>query len=101
MHVFSRNCPWVALRWPPPGLTVTANGGHPKTSSTIKVNPNLGDCGWTTVSNDEFITITDGASGTGKGSVAFSVPANTNTTALTGSISIGDETFTVTQAGAK
>ena len=63
-------------------LTVVANGCHPKTSSPIKVNPNLGDCDWTAVSNDGFITITDGASGTGK-------------------VTAAGETFTVTQAGVK
>jgi hypothetical protein len=70
-------------------------------SATVKVKPNLNDCAWTAVSNDSFITITDGASGTGKGSVTYTMPANTNTTALTGSITIAGETFTITQAGAK
>ena len=70
-------------------------------SATVKVNPNFSDCNWTAVSNDPFITVTDGASGTGKGSVTYSVPANTNTTALTGSITIAGEMFTITQAGAK
>ncbi|HTS16152.1 MAG TPA: choice-of-anchor tandem repeat GloVer-containing protein [Verrucomicrobiae bacterium] len=74
-----------------------ATGG----AATVKVTPNLGDCDWTAVSNDPFITITGGASATGKGTVTYSVPANTNTTTVTGSITIGGETFTVTQAGVK
>ncbi|HTS19827.1 MAG TPA: choice-of-anchor tandem repeat GloVer-containing protein [Verrucomicrobiae bacterium] len=74
-----------------------ATGG----AATVKVTPNLGDCDWIAVSNDPFITITGGASGTGKGTVTYSVPANTNTTAVTGSITIGGETFTVTQSGVK
>jgi len=76
---------------------IKAAGG----SATVKVTPNFSDCDWTATSNDSFITITGGASGTGRGTVSYTVAANTNTTALTGSITIGGETFTVTQAGAK
>ncbi len=65
-------------------------------AKTVRVNPNFSDCDWTAVSNDPFITITSGASGTGKGTVSYTVAANTNTTAVTGSITIGGETFTVT-----
>ena len=70
-------------------------------SVVVKVKPNFSDCAWTAVSNDSFITITDGSSGLGMGVVSYTVAANTNTTALTGSITIGGQTFTVTQAGAK
>jgi len=70
-------------------------------SVVVKVKPNFSDCAWTAVSNDSFITITDGSSGLGNGIVSYTVAANTNTTVLTGSITIGGQTFTVTQAGAK
>jgi hypothetical protein len=70
-------------------------------SVVVKVKPNFSDCAWTAVSNDSFITVTDGSSGLGMGVVSYTVAANTNTTALTGSITIGGQTFTVTQAGAK
>jgi hypothetical protein len=76
---------------------IKAAGG----SAAVKVKPNFNDCAWTAVSNDSFITITNAAGGTGKGTVSYTVPANTNTTALTGSITIAGETFTVTQSGAK
>ena len=42
--------------------------------------------------------MTSGASGSGNGTVAFSVAANTNS-ARTGTLTIGGQTFTVTQAG--
>jgi hypothetical protein len=77
--------------------TFKAAGG----SATVKVTPNLSDCDWIAVSNDSFITITDGASGVGKGTISYTVAPNTNTTALTGSITIAGETCTVTQAGVK
>jgi uncharacterized repeat protein (TIGR03803 family) len=76
---------------------IKAAGG----SATVKVKPNFNDCAWTAVSNDSFIMITSGASGTGKGTVSYAVAANTNTTVLTGSITIDGETFTVTQSGEK
>ena len=53
-------------------------------TATIKVTPNLSDCDWTAVSTNGFITITGGASGTGKGSVTYSVPANATSNVLTG-----------------
>jgi uncharacterized repeat protein (TIGR03803 family) len=70
-------------------------------AATVKVKPKYTDCTWTAVSNDPFITITAGTNGVGSGTVSYTVPANTNTTALTGSITIAGETFTVTQAGVK
>ncbi len=70
-------------------------------TATIKVTPNLSDCDWTAVSNDSLITITGGASGTGKGTVTYSVPANATSNILTGTVTVAGETFTVTQAGVK
>ena len=67
----------------------------------MKVSPNLSDCDWTAVSNDGFITITAGSSGTGKGTVTYSVPVNSTTNILTGTITVAGQTFTVTQAGVK
>src|SRR5206468_1042905 len=58
-----------------------------------------GNCGWTAVSNSSFITVTSGASGTGNGTVGFTVAANTGPNQRTGTLSVGDKTFTVTQDG--
>ena len=58
-----------------------------------------GSCGWTAVSNSSFITITSGATGTAPGKVGFTVAANTGPNQRTGTITIGDKTFTVTQDG--
>lgn len=56
-------------------------------------------CPWTAVSNTGWITVTSGASGSGNGSVAYSVAANTSTSARSGTLTIAGQTFTVTQAG--
>ncbi|MGP8154892.1 MAG: BACON domain-containing protein [Smithella sp.] len=54
-------------------------------------------CAWTAVSNNSWITITSGASGTGNGTVTYNVSANTGI-AQTGTMTIAGQTFTVTQA---
>ena len=53
-------------------------------------------CAWTATSNANWITITSGASGTGSGSVGFTVAANTGP-ARTGTLTIAGSTFTVTE----
>jgi uncharacterized repeat protein (TIGR03803 family) len=68
---------------------------------TVMVKPNFSDCEWTATSTNDWITITAGDSGEGKGTVTYSVPANTSTNVLTGTITVAGETFTVTQAGTK
>ncbi|HKE84677.1 MAG TPA: BACON domain-containing carbohydrate-binding protein [Vicinamibacterales bacterium] len=56
-------------------------------------------CAWTAASSAPFVTITSGASGTGNGSVAFSVAANTGG-ARNGTMTIAGQPFTVSQAAA-
>jgi hypothetical protein len=55
-------------------------------------------CSWTATTTDSFVTITSGSSGTGNGTVAFSVTANSGSTARTGTITVGGQTFTINQA---
>jgi hypothetical protein len=73
-----------------------ASGG----SKVVKVKTSLSDCAWTAISNDPFITIIGNANGVGKGTVGYTVAGNTNNTPLTGTITIGGKTFTITQSGA-
>ena len=56
-------------------------------------------CNWSATSNTEWIRITSGGSGRGNGSVSYAVAANTNSTARTGTLTIGGWILTVTQAG--
>lgn len=56
-------------------------------------------CNWTAASNDAWITITGGASGTGNGTVNYSVAPNTGS-ARTGTMTIAGQTFTVSQSAA-
>jgi hypothetical protein len=55
------------------------------------------DVPWTASSNDSWITITSGASGSGSGTVSFSVADNTTGAPRTGTMNINGQIFTVQQ----
>jgi plastocyanin len=59
------------------------------------------DCNWMVVNTNAWIVILSGASGTGPGTVNFLVLSNATETARTGALLIADQTFTVTQQGAR
>ena len=80
----------------PTSQSVVAGGGTGSTAVTAPAG-----CAWTGVSNNtSWLTVTSGASGSGNGTVAFSAAANPNTSARTGTLTIGGQTFSVTQAAA-
>ena len=56
-------------------------------------------CRWAASSNAAWITVASGTSGTGNGSVGFTVGTNTGAT-RTGTLTIGGHAFTVNQAAA-
>ncbi|HEX8424045.1 MAG TPA: M36 family metallopeptidase, partial [Pyrinomonadaceae bacterium] len=78
----------------PSSASVASGGG----TGSVGVTAGTG-CTWTAASNASFITITSGASGSGNGTVNYSVAANTGTTSRTGTLTIAGQTFTVSQAG--
>ncbi len=56
-------------------------------------------CSWTAASNNtSWLTVTSGSSGTGNGSVNYSVTANTTSASRSATINVANKTFTVTQA---
>ena len=65
------------------GVTITAGTG----------------CNWTATSNASWINITSGSSGTGNGTVNYSVASNSGA-ARTGTMTIAGQTFTVNQDAA-
>ena len=74
----------------PTSQTVAAAG-----TGTVAVTAGIG-CAWIATSNALWITITSGAAGTGNGSVAFDIAANTGA-ARTGTLTIAGQVFTVNQ----
>ncbi|MFN7930345.1 MAG: BACON domain-containing protein [Blastocatellia bacterium] len=69
------------------------------TTRSVTVTATAG-CSWTAVSNATgWITVTAGASGTGNGTVNFSIAPNTSTSERIGTLTIAGQNYTVTQAG--
>jgi hypothetical protein len=58
-----------------------------------------GECSWTAASNVSWISITSASSGSGNGSVNYTVAANTDTGSRTGRLIVALRAFTITQAG--
>jgi sugar lactone lactonase YvrE len=73
--------------------TVATTGG----TGNVPVTAAAG-CGWRAVSNDGWITIASGASGSGNGKVGYTIAANTGAQRA-GTITVAGQTFTVTQNG--
>jgi hypothetical protein len=67
-------------------------------SGAVNVTANTG-CAWTATSNAPWISITSGSSGSGGGTVRYSVSSNPGQQHRTGAITIAGRTFTVTQNG--
>jgi hypothetical protein len=83
----------------PTSASFPGNSGMGTPALTGTINVTLpADCNWTATTNDSFITITEGQSGTGNGTVSYTLEPNpSNTTRRTGTITIGSRTFTVLQ----
>ena len=79
----------------PTSASVPAAGG----TASVTVTAASG-CTWTAASTASWITITSGASGSGNGTVNYTVAANTSTSSRAGTLTIAGQTFTVTQAAA-
>jgi hypothetical protein len=67
-------------------------------SGSVSVTTASG-CMWTASSNASWINVTSGSTGTGNGSVGFSVTDVNLLRSRTGTLTIAGQTFTVTQAG--
>lgn len=72
-----------------------ASGGP----GSVTVNAPSG-CAWTAASSSGFITITSGGSGSGNGSVVYTVAANQSVAQRIGTMTIAGQAFTVTQSPA-
>jgi len=78
----------------PGNSSYAASGG----SGSVSVTGGSGS--WSVSNPNLWITITSGSSGTGNGTVYYSVAANTSTSQRNGTMTIAGQTFTLTQAAA-
>jgi hypothetical protein len=76
----------------PMGQSFPSAGGFGNVTVTTTAS-----CSWTGVSNDSWITITNGSLGTGSGTVDYTVAINSGA-GRTGTMTIAGQTFTVTQS---
>jgi hypothetical protein len=74
----------------PVSTSVSYAGGY----GTLNVTSG---CPWTAVSNVNWISVTSGATGTGNGTVKYYVYPNNTSISWTGTLTVGEQTFTVTQ----
>ena len=65
-------------------------------AGTVAVSTPAG-CAWTAQSHDEWITITTGASGSGPGTVTYTVAVNASGARRTGTLTVAGQTHTVSQ----
>jgi hypothetical protein len=75
------------------------NFGVSGSNGVVNITATGSNCPWTAVSNDPFINVTSGASGSGSGTVGFTVAANPDPGQRTGTVTIAGITFTVSQDG--
>jgi hypothetical protein len=78
----------------PTTASVPYTGG----TGTIAVTTQAG-CEWTATSNVDWVTVTSGGSGTGSGTVGYSVDHNPSVYERTGKIQGSNKVFTITQDG--
>src|SRR4051794_31027074 len=71
----------------------------PATASTGQISVTT-LCGWNPIANVTWLHITSGPGGSGNGTASYSTDANTAGTPRVGTISIGGQTVTITQAAA-
>ncbi len=80
----------------PGNQNIAAAGGGGSVSVTTQAG-----CAWSGASNaPAWLSISNGLSGSGNGTVNFTVAQNTSTAARTGTMTIAGQTFTVNQSGA-
>ncbi|MFN7928978.1 MAG: BACON domain-containing carbohydrate-binding protein [Blastocatellia bacterium] len=78
----------------PTSRTVSALGG----TDSLNVQTGTG-CPWTAISNDSWLQITAGSSGTGNGTVSLTIAANSGPQ-RNGTLNVSGQTYTVTQTAA-
>lgn len=93
----------TVLRLAPQSCTYTISprsDGFASTSAlgVVTVTPSSSSCYWTAASNASWASIISGSSGTGTGTVAYSISYNTSGSHRTGDMTIGGQTVTIRQA---
>jgi hypothetical protein len=86
--------PPCAYTLQPSATAIAANGGDGSFAVQAR-----SDCAWTASTATDWIVVTAGTTGSGDGTVSFRAAPNTATTSRTGTITVADQVFTITQSG--
>ena len=81
---------WIS----PTSVSGVVNNGA---TGNVTVTVTSANSNWTAVSNATWITVTAGSSGSGNGTVTYSVASNLTGARRTGTLTIAGQTFTLTQ----
>ena len=91
----SQSGPSCTVGFNPVSASIGSSGG----AYTVDVTTGAG-CTWNATASQAWIAILSGGSGTGPGTIGFTVDANSTAFVRTASISINGTIFNITQAGA-
>jgi hypothetical protein len=89
--------PLCAYAVSPATATIASSGG----SGMLTITTNRSACGWAATASQLWITFTSPISGTGSGSVSYSISSNPGTSPRTGTINLDGQTHTITQFGSQ
>jgi hypothetical protein len=78
----------------PPSAALGKDGG----TGSVAVGTSS-SCGWTALSEDPWLAVIDGGTGTGSGTVTYGVARNSQVGARTGTIRIAGQAFRMSQSG--
>jgi hypothetical protein len=92
--VFVTQDPVCTFTVTPLSPSATIGGG----AATLSVTSGSG-CTWTATSSAAWITITGGSSGSGNGTVSYTVAANGTSSSRNGTLTVAGKTVTVSQTG--
>jgi hypothetical protein len=91
-HFTTSDCAFEIL---PENQLFEAQGG----TGGFAVSASANDCQWSAVADGDWIQITTEASGSGDGTVRYTVAANSDASQRAGTITLGGKSHTVTQQG--
>ena len=78
--------------------TLTGSFSSSGGPGTVNVTAPNG-CSWSATSNVGWASITAGATGSGNGSVSFTVTPNAGSTTLNGTLTVAGQTYSITESG--
>lgn len=87
--------PVCSIAVAPPASTFASDGG----TATVTVTASAPSCTWVTAGGASWVSILEGASGVGSGTVSYRVSTNTSVEARSATLTIGNQPHAISQQG--